>query len=75
LAEESPVRRGHLTAEEAGELAAGAGAGSTLLTHLWPHRDRTRVLALARTRWDGPRAVAETARRYEVVAGGVLNRR
>ncbi|MSQ28127.1 MAG: MBL fold metallo-hydrolase [Dehalococcoidia bacterium] len=63
--EESPHQRGHLTAAEAGELAEYAGAGMTLLTHMWPHRDRNEALRLARTRYTGPMALAETGRFYE----------
>ncbi|MEK7217134.1 MAG: MBL fold metallo-hydrolase [Chloroflexota bacterium] len=68
LDEESPRQRGHLTAAEAGELAEYAGAGLTLLTHMWPHRDRSEALRLARARYAGPMALAETGRHYEAGA-------
>lgn len=66
LEEESPERRGHLTAREAGELAAYAQPRRTLLTHLWPHRDPQQVLAHARKAFSGALEVAQVGASYEV---------
>jgi ribonuclease BN (tRNA processing enzyme) len=49
----------HLTARQAGEHAAGAGAGSLLLTHLWPGLDRDRAHIDASQAFDGPLQVAD----------------
>ncbi len=68
LDEEGLSQRGHLTAAEAGELAEYAQPGMTLLTHMWPHRDRGEALRLAQTRYAGPMALAETGRVYEAVS-------
>jgi ribonuclease BN (tRNA processing enzyme) len=43
----------HMTAAEAGEMAAAAGAGHLLLTHIPPYLDAQRSLAQARERYGG----------------------
>ncbi|GAB3501076.1 MBL fold metallo-hydrolase [Amycolatopsis cihanbeyliensis] len=48
-----------LTAREAGEVAAGAGARSLLLTHFWPGSDRAVSVREARAGFDGPVLAAE----------------
>ncbi len=50
--------RGHLTAFEAGELAARAGAGRLVVTHNWHELDPAQAGVDARTRFDGPVDVA-----------------
>lgn len=44
----------HLTAREAGEIAARAGAGRLLLVHCSPEHDPDLTLAAAREAYDGP---------------------
>ncbi|MFJ8546067.1 MBL fold metallo-hydrolase [Streptomyces sp. NPDC093586] len=44
----------HLTARQAGELAAGAGVGLLAVTHLRPWEDAGRSLAAAAARFPGP---------------------
>lgn len=51
----------HLSGLQAGQLAAAAGVGRLLLTHVAPWTDRSAVLAEARQAYDGP---------VEVVAAG-----
>lgn len=43
----------HMTAAEAGEMAAAAGAGHLLLTHIPPHLDRAVSLEQAQERYGG----------------------
>ena len=52
---EVPVKQpGHLTATEAGAIAAEAGVGSLLLTHLWPTLDPARAVEEAGEQYNGP---------------------
>ena len=44
----------HLTGVDAGEVAAKAGVGQLVITHVPPWHDPTEALEEARTRWDGP---------------------
>lgn len=60
------VRSIHLTGERAGELAATAGVGELVLTHLQPWTDPVVVTAEAQTRYDGPVGVARPGASYEV---------
>jgi ribonuclease BN (tRNA processing enzyme) len=55
-----PVPEGlpHLNAQQAGAIAARAGAGRLLLTHCYPERDREAALAAARAAFAGPVAWA-----------------
>jgi len=55
----------HLTARDAGEIAARAGAGRLLLVHCSPEFDRDAALALARGAFGGP---VDWARQGEAVA-------
>jgi len=48
----------HLTARQAGEYAARAGAGHLVLTHLVPWYDRKRSLAEAAASYCGPLSAA-----------------
>ncbi len=50
---------GHLTARQAAQHAAGAGAGTLVLTHFWPTVDRGRSRELAAAAFDGEVVVAE----------------
>lgn len=54
----------HLAAAEAGELAAGAGIGQLVLTHLAPKEDAAAHLQAARDTFDGELAVAEVGALY-----------
>ncbi len=54
----------HLTARDAGEIAARAGAGRLLLVHCSPEFARDAALAAARERFDGP---VDWARQAEAV--------
>jgi ribonuclease BN (tRNA processing enzyme) len=49
----------HLTAEEAGQLAARAEAGRLVLTHIWPATDRDRVAERAAAVFAGPVDIAQ----------------
>ena len=51
---QDPEEWGHLTAAEAGRIAAEAGAGRLVLTHLWAELGFERSLADARARFAGP---------------------
>jgi ribonuclease BN (tRNA processing enzyme) len=45
---------GHLFARDAGRLAAEAGAGSLMITHVWPTLDGERAVEDARGEFEGP---------------------
>ncbi len=51
---QNPESYGHLTATEAGRIAAAAGAGRLVLTHLWAELGFDRALADARAAFAGP---------------------
>jgi ribonuclease BN (tRNA processing enzyme) len=53
----------HLTARQAGEHAARAGAGQLVLTHLVPWNDPAATLEQAAGAFDGPLTLASTGRR------------
>ncbi|MBU4173968.1 MAG: MBL fold metallo-hydrolase [Actinobacteria bacterium] len=57
---------GHLYAREAGDMATRAGAGSLLLTHLWPTLDGRRALEDARSNYKGPIELALEGQTLEV---------
>lgn len=48
----------HLTAREAGEAAAAAGAGQLVLTHIWPENDLGIIGEQASAVWSGPLSFA-----------------
>jgi len=48
----------HLTASEAGALAAGAGASSLVMAHVWPTNDRELMAELASSAFGRPALVA-----------------
>jgi ribonuclease BN (tRNA processing enzyme) len=52
----------HLTARQAGQHAARAGAGQLVLTHLVPWNDPTATLEQAAAVFDGPLTLASTGR-------------
>lgn len=58
LPEEFAGRAPHMTPAEAGMLAAGAGARTLVLTHLWPTIDRERALVEAGAHFGGRVIVA-----------------
>jgi ribonuclease BN (tRNA processing enzyme) len=57
--------QGHMTALQAGELAARAGAGHLVLTHLLPG-SRERLRALAADAFDGPVELAREGLTFEL---------
>lgn len=59
----------HLTGRQAAELAAAAGVGRLVLTHIPPWHDSARVLAEARPHFAGPLVLARPGARYVVAAG------
>ncbi|HYS34755.1 MAG TPA: MBL fold metallo-hydrolase [Pseudonocardiaceae bacterium] len=56
----------HLSGRQAGELAAKAGVGRLILTHVPSWTDRTAVLAEARAAFPGEVALAEPRASYQV---------
>jgi ribonuclease BN (tRNA processing enzyme) len=59
-------RHGHLTAAEAGEHAARAGAQRLVLTHISDELDADQALAAARRAYHGPVEIAITGAQYAV---------
>jgi ribonuclease BN (tRNA processing enzyme) len=59
-------RAPHMTPAEAAALAADAGAGTLVLTHLWPTVDRTAAAEAARERFGGRVIVADELATVEV---------
>jgi ribonuclease BN (tRNA processing enzyme) len=66
LPEEYAGAAPHMTAREAGELAAKAEAGTLVLVHVWPTNDREAMEAQASEAFSGPVYVAEELERYEI---------
>jgi ribonuclease BN (tRNA processing enzyme) len=56
----------HLSGRQAGEVAAKAGVGRLLLTHVAAWYDREAILAEARRTFDGPVELVEPGATYEV---------
>ena len=56
----------HLTGEEAGQLAASAGVGRLVVTHVPPWFDKQEMLREAQSVWDGPAELARAGAVYEV---------
>ncbi|WP_121002809.1 MBL fold metallo-hydrolase [Saccharothrix australiensis] len=61
----------HLSGVQAGELAAAAGVGKLLLTHVAPWTDAEAVLAEARSRFDGPVELVRRGQGHTVGARAV----
>jgi ribonuclease BN (tRNA processing enzyme) len=61
-----PHKRGHMSAEEAGELAARAGVGRLVLTHISDEADLERAQEAAAARFDGPVELAAAGRTWEL---------
>jgi ribonuclease BN (tRNA processing enzyme) len=57
------------SARQAGQLAARAGAGRLLLTHLWPGTSRGAAVAAAADGYPGPVSVALPGRRLDLAGG------
>ena len=53
------IERGHLTPEEAGQLATRAGAQRLIVTHLWSERPDDDVLGRASQHFGGPIEIAK----------------
>lgn len=61
------AKQGHMTGEQAAEVAARAGAGRLVLTHVMPfEEENAENLRRARARFDGPVDVAEPGSVYEL---------
>ena len=56
----------HMTAAEAGELARESGAGTLVLTHVWPTNDREEMVARASAAFGAPACIARELDTYEV---------
>jgi ribonuclease BN (tRNA processing enzyme) len=56
----------HLTGEDAGRLAASAGVGRLVITHVPPWFDKQGMLAEAQSVWDGPAELARAGAVYDV---------
>lgn len=56
----------HLTGRDAGELAARAGVGTLVITHVPPWFDKDGRLAEAREVWDGPAELARVGATYDL---------
>jgi len=57
---------GHLTPSLCGEIAAAAGVGHLVLTHLYPACEQVDLMAQARRTWDGPLTIAEDLMRFSI---------
>jgi len=68
--DQEPVsgERGHLTAREAGEIAAEARVRRLLLTHVHPDVDTRKSLVAAKAAFDGDLSLAEQGKTYSVDA-------
>jgi ribonuclease BN (tRNA processing enzyme) len=66
--EDGILAGGHLTAEQAGRHAAGAGAGRLVLTHFWSTVDRDRAKSLAADAFGREVVIAEENLQIGVVA-------
>ena len=62
------VGRGHITAREAGQIAAGAGAQRLLLTHVPEELGFEHSIAAAASEFAGPVSIAESGARRDIAA-------
>ncbi len=60
----------HMTASQAGELAAGAGALTLVMVHVWPTNDRELMERLASEAFGGPAHAAREFDSYDVIPKG-----
>ena len=60
---------GHMTPSLAGRIAARAGVGHLVLTHLYPECETVDLAAECRRTWDGPLTVAQDLMRIRLAAG------
>lgn len=56
----------HLTGRDGGELAARAGVGRLVITHIPPWFDKGGLLAEARAVWDGPIELARAGQTFDL---------
>lgn len=56
----------HLTAREAGQHAARAGAGELILTHLVPWNSKDQLIDQAGAEYDGPISLAQAGRQVRL---------
>lgn len=56
----------HMSGRQAGELAAKAGVGRLVVTHVMPWTDKTAVLAEARSAFPGDIVLAESGAEYQI---------
>jgi ribonuclease BN (tRNA processing enzyme) len=56
----------HLTGKDTGELAARAGVGRLVITHVPPWFDKDEMLAEAKAAWDGPAELARAGQTYDL---------
>jgi ribonuclease BN (tRNA processing enzyme) len=56
----------HLTGADAGRLAASAGVGRLVVTHVPPWFSKDEMLAEARAVWDGPAELARSGATYDI---------
>jgi len=62
-------RAPHMTGRDAGMLAREAGAGTLVLTHIWPTASREGIAEEARSVWDGDVKLADELATFEVASG------
>jgi ribonuclease BN (tRNA processing enzyme) len=70
---EAAAAHRHMTAEQAGELAAEAAVHRLVLTHLLPGAPRAQLLAAAARAYRGPIDVADEAYAWQAAIGGVAS--
>lgn len=61
----SPGEWGHMTPQEAGEVARAAGVRRLVLTHVWQELDRDQLIRQAQAHFGGPVEIAVEGRVYE----------
>jgi ribonuclease BN (tRNA processing enzyme) len=61
-----PEEWGHLSPDEAGEIARVSGARRLLLTHYWAENDPSELVRSAGRTFDGPVALAQEMETYDL---------